>query len=57
MADRIKLLGFRTDVKDLYAVSDVFVFPRFGRAFPFPLMEAMACSKPCAVSAIRGIWI
>lgn len=54
MADRIKLLGFRTDVKDLYAVSDVFVFPSFREGLSVSLMEAMACGKPCAVSAIRG---
>lgn len=54
MADKIKLLGYRTDVKDLYLASDVFVFPSFREGLSVSLMEAMACAKPCAVSKIRG---
>ncbi len=54
MTERIKLLGYRTDVKELYAVSDMFVFPSFREGLSVALMEAMACGLPCAVSRIRG---
>ncbi len=54
MTDRIKLLGFRTDVKDLYVASDIFVFPSFREGLSVALMEAMASGLPCAVSKIRG---
>ncbi len=54
MTDRIKLLGFRTDVKELYSVSDVFVFPSFREGLSVSLMEAMASGLPCVVSRIRG---
>ncbi len=54
MSGRIKLLGFRTDVRDLYAVSDLFVFPSFREGLSVALMEAMASGLPCVVSDIRG---
>lgn len=54
MADRLKLLGYRTDVEELYAASDVFVFPSFREGLSVSLMEAMASGLPCAVSKIRG---
>ncbi len=54
MTDRIKLLGFRTDVRELYAVSDMFVFPSFREGLSVSVMEAMASELPCVVSRIRG---
>ncbi len=53
-ADRIKLLGFRTDVGALCEASDVFVFPSLREGLPVSVMEAMACGKPCVASRIRG---
>ncbi len=54
MTDRIKLLGFRSDARELYAVSDAFVFPSFREGLSVSLMEAMASGLPCVVSKIRG---
>ena len=54
MTDRVKLLGFRTDMSELYTASDVFVFPSFREGLSVSLMEAMASGKPCVVSKIRG---
>ncbi len=54
MSDKIKLLGYRDDMNELYAVSDAFVFPSFREELPRSLMEAMACGLPCIVSNIRG---
>ncbi len=41
-------LGFRRDVKELYSVSDVAVYPSFYRegGYPRGLTEPMAMSKP-----------
>ena len=52
--DRVKLLGFRTDISALCASADVFAFPSFQEGLSVTLMEAMAWGKPCVVSAIRG---
>lgn len=54
MTDRIKLLGFRDDVCELYNTSDIFVFPSYREGLPVALMEAMASGLPCVASKIRG---
>ena len=52
--DRVKLLGYRCDVKDLYRAADIFVFPSFREGLSVALMEAMASGLPCIASKIRG---
>lgn len=52
--NRVKLLGYRCDVKELYGAADIFVFPSLREGLPVSVMEAMACGLPCVVSCIRG---
>lgn len=54
MEERVKLLGFRTDVRELYACSDVFVIPSFREGLSVSMMEAMASGIPCVAGRIRG---
>lgn len=54
LRDRVKLLGFRSDVKELYEVADIFVFPSFREGLSLSVMEAMASGLPCVASRIRG---
>ena len=54
LADRVKLLGFRGDVKELYEAADIFVFPSFREGLSVSVMEAMASGLPCVASKIRG---
>lgn len=54
LSDRVKLLGYRTDVSELCAASDAFIFPSFREGLSVSLMEAMASGLPCIVSKIRG---
>ncbi len=51
---RTHFLGFRQDVPDLLAASDVFVFPSLQEGLPVSQMEAMAAGLPCVVSNVRG---
>lgn len=55
MGDRVKLLGFRTDIVELCKTADIFVFPSFREGLPVSLMEAMASGLPCVASNIRGV--
>lgn len=54
VADRAHFLGFRKDVKELYAISDMFLFASKREGLPRSTMEAMCMGLPCVVSKIRG---
>lgn len=54
LTQRVKLLGYRSDVAELYKIADVFVFPSFREGLSVSLMEAMTSGLPCIVSRIRG---
>lgn len=54
MTKKIKLLGYRQDVRKLLKACDVFLFPSLQEGLPVSLMEAMAAGLPCIVSNIRG---
>lgn len=53
--DRMILLGFRDDVKDLLAAADIFILPSRSEAFPLVILEAMQMGLPVVASAIGGI--
>lgn len=54
MTDRVRLLGFREDIAELYKAADVFVFPSLREGLSVAMTEAMASGLPVACSAIRG---
>lgn len=51
---RVKLLGYRNDVDEIYKISDIFAFPSYREGLSVALMEAMSFGLPCVVSNIRG---
>ena len=52
--EKVHLLGYRTDVVQIYKVSDLFIFPSQREGLPVSLMEAMASGLPVICSDIRG---
>lgn len=54
LSERVHLLGHRTDVFDLYKISDIFVLSSFREGLSRSIMEAMASGLPCVVTKIRG---
>ena len=54
VGERFRLLGYRSDVKELYEAADVFVFPSFREGLSVAVMEAMASGLPVVASRIRG---
>ena len=55
LADRVTLLGFRSDVVDLLAAADVYAMPSLYEGSPLALMEAMFAGKAIAASSTGGI--
>ena len=54
LQDRVHFLGYRSDVPDLYAAADAFLFISFREGLSLSLMEAMSSGLPSIVSPIRG---
>lgn len=51
---KILLLGYRTDIGELLAAADCFVFPSKQEGMPVALMEALAAGVPSIAADIRG---
>lgn len=51
---RVRFLGFRKDISEIYVASDIFVFPSYQEGLPVALMEAMAAGLSVVCSNIRG---
>ena len=51
---QIHFLGFRSDIKELLAAADIFIFTSLQEGMPRSMMEAMAAGLPCIASKIRG---
>lgn len=54
LKDRVKLLGYRCDVAELYQASDIYVLPSIREGLNVSVMEAMASGLPVVCSRIRG---
>lgn len=51
---RVFFLGFRRDVAEAMAASDIFVFPSWYEAFSLATIEAAACGLPIVATEING---
>lgn len=52
--NQLHLLGFRTDVKELFKMADIFAHPSFREGLSVAVMEAMANGLPVICTEIRG---
>jgi glycosyltransferase involved in cell wall biosynthesis len=55
LGDRVRLLGYRSDVPDLMAAADLFVLASDHEGYPIALMEAMASGLPVVATAVGGV--
>ena len=55
LQDRVRFLGFRGDMVDLLAASDLYIQPSRWDPLPRALMEAMGMGRCCIASRVNGI--
>jgi glycosyltransferase involved in cell wall biosynthesis len=55
LTDRVKFLGFRTDVPDLLRAADALAAPTRYEAYGLGVHEALCCGLPAVVSADAGV--
>lgn len=54
MEDRVTLLGYRSDIRNLLYAADLFIFPSKQEGLPVALLEAVAAGVEVRASDIRG---
>ncbi len=54
LAERVALLGYRTDIVDLLNAADLVVHPSLQDALPTALISAAACGKPIVATRVGG---
>jgi glycosyltransferase involved in cell wall biosynthesis len=55
LGESVRLLGYRSDIPDLLAASDLFTLSSDFEGFPISLMEAQALGLPTVATAVGGI--
>jgi glycosyltransferase involved in cell wall biosynthesis len=55
VGERVRLLGYRADLKDLYQALDVFALSSLREGLPNVLLEAMALEVPVVATRVAGI--
>ncbi|HVC60548.1 MAG TPA: glycosyltransferase family 4 protein [Acetobacteraceae bacterium] len=54
LGERLRLLGYRSDVAAVLAAADIFVLPSYFEGLPMSVIEAMLTGLPVVATAIRG---
>jgi len=54
IAERVVFAGFRSDVANIYALSDVVVLPSLFEGLPLTVAEALAMRRPVVATSVSG---
>ena len=54
MSNCVHLLGWRSDIRDIFQASDIYVSTSYSESFPDSVREAMLVSKPVVVTDVGG---
>lgn len=57
LADRLHLLGLRSDVAAVLTAADIFALPSLSEGLPLALLEAMFAGRPIVASAVGDVGI
>jgi len=54
LEDRVRLMGFRTDMEEILQTADCFAFPSYREGFGVAAVEALLCGVPLVAADNRG---
>jgi glycosyltransferase involved in cell wall biosynthesis len=54
LSDSVRLLGWRSDIRDLYQQSDIYISTSYSESFPDAVREGMLASLPVIVTDVGG---
>ena len=54
VSERVIFAGYRTDILEIYKITDIFLFTSYQEGLPVAVMQAMASGLPVIASDIRG---
>lgn len=54
LEDRVRLIGYRTDMQEILQTADIFAFPSKREGFGVAAVEALLCGVPLIASDTRG---
>ena len=54
LAERIKFLGYRADIPEVFSAADIFTLPSHREGMPRSIIEAMMAGLPVVATDIRG---
>ncbi len=54
LGEKVKFTGFRRDISEIMAMTDIFILSTLWEGLPFVLLEAMASSKPVIATDVNG---
>jgi glycosyltransferase involved in cell wall biosynthesis len=55
LGDRVRLLGYQAEVRDLFEAMDVFALSSLREALPNVVLEAMALDVPVVATRVAGV--
>jgi glycosyltransferase involved in cell wall biosynthesis len=55
LVDKVRFLGFRSDIPALLAVSDLFILPSYSEGLPVSVLEAMSAELPVIATDVGGL--
>lgn len=53
--DKVKFLGWRRDIPEILAISDIFVLTSLWEGLPRSIIEAMCCAVPVVANGVDGV--
>jgi glycosyltransferase involved in cell wall biosynthesis len=55
LSDRVRFLGWQSNVAEILRQADVMILPSLAEGLPLAVLEAMACARPVVATAVGGV--